>query len=122
MFKKRPGDDQTVLKKREKVVIIDALKSKYSLPDLCKKLDFARSSYYYQKTVMHAEDKYLEIRKRIVQLFHMNMNVFGYRKIHMLLHNEGIINSEKVVRRIMSQEQLVAKQKCIKNITLTKVK
>ena len=40
---------------------------------------------------MRAEDKYLEIRKRIVQLFHMNRNIFGYRKIHMLLHNEGII-------------------------------
>lgn len=92
-------------------MIIDALKSKYSLPDLCKKLSIPRSSYYYQETVMCAEDKYLEIRKRIVQLFHMNRNTFGYRKIHMLLHNEGIIVSEKVVRRIMRQEQLIVKQK-----------
>lgn len=30
----------------------------------------------------------------------------------MLLHNEGIIISEKVIRHIMSQEQLVAKLKC----------
>ena len=29
----------------------------------------------------------------------------------MLLHNEGIIVSEKVVRRIMRQEQLIVKQK-----------
>ena len=92
-------------------MIIDALKSKYSLPDLCKKLSLPRSSYYYQETVIRAEDKYLEIRKRIVQLFHMNGNTFGYRKIHMLLHNEGIIISEKVVRRIMRQEQLIVKQK-----------
>ena len=86
-------------------MIIDALKSKYSLPDLCQKLYLARSSYYYQETVINAEDKYLEIRKRIVQLFHMNRNAFGYRKIHMLLHNE------KAVRRIMRQEQLIVKQK-----------
>ena len=92
-------------------MIIDALKSKYSLPDLCKKLSLPRSSYYYQETVVRAEDKYLEIRNRIVQLFHMNRNTFGYRKIHMLLHNEGIIVSEKVVRRIMRQEQLIVKQK-----------
>ena len=111
VLKKDPGIDQTALTNREKAVIIDALKSKYSLPELCKKLDLPRSSYYYQKTVMRAEDKYLEIRKRIVQLFHMNRNVFGYRKIHMLLHNEGITVSEKVIRRIMKQEQLIVKQK-----------
>ena len=103
-------------------MIIDALKSKYSLPDLCKKLDLSLSSYYYQETAMRAEDKYLEIRKRIVQLFHIYRNTFGYRKIHMLLHNECIIVSEKVVRRIMRQEQLIVKQKHTKNITLTKVK
>lgn len=80
VLKKDPGVDQTALKNREKAVIIDALKSKYSLPDLCKKLDLPRSSYYYQETAMRAEDKYLEIRKRIVQLFHMNRNIFGYRK------------------------------------------
>lgn len=85
-------------------MIIDALKRKYSLPELCKKLDLPRSSYYYQKTAMDAEDKYLEIRKRIVQLFRINRKVFGYRKIHMLLHKEGITVSEKVIRRIMKQE------------------
>ena len=111
VLKKDPGVDQTALKNREKAVIIDALKSKYSLPELCKKLDLARSSYYYQETAMRAKDKYLETRKRIVQLFHMNRNTFGYRKIHMLLHNEGIIVSEKVIRRIMRQEQLIVKQK-----------
>ena len=58
---------------------------------------------------MRAEDKYLEIRKWIVQLFHMNRNTFGYRKIHMLLHSEGIIVFENVVCRIMRQEQLIVK-------------
>ena len=48
-FKKDPGVDQTGLKNREKAVIIDALKSKYSLPDLCKKLSLPRSSYYARK-------------------------------------------------------------------------
>ena len=37
VLKKDPGVDQTALTNREKAVIIDALKSKYSLPDLCKK-------------------------------------------------------------------------------------
>lgn len=61
---KDPNVDQTVLKDREKTMIIDTLKSKYySLPDLCKQLGLPRSNYYYHKIVIRAEDKHLEIRK-----------------------------------------------------------
>ena len=111
VLKKDPGVDQTALMNREKAVIIDALKDKYSLPTLCKKLNLAKSSYYYQEQVIHAEDKYVELRKKIIQLFHDNRNVFGYRKIHMLLRKEGIIVSEKIIRRIMKQEALIVKQR-----------
>ena len=111
VLKKDPGIDQTALTNREKAVIIDALKNKYSLPALCKKLDLAKSSYYYQEKAIHAEDKYLELRKKIIQLFHDNRNAFGYRRIHILLRKIGIIVSEKVVRRIMKQESLIVKQR-----------
>lgn len=110
VLKKDPGIDQTALTNREKAVIIDALRNKYSLPALCAKLNLARSSYYYQERAIHAEDKYLELRKKIIQLFHDNRDAFGYRRIHTLLKNEGIIVSEKVVRRIMKQEALIVKQ------------
>jgi hypothetical protein len=36
------------LNNREKAVIVDALKEKYPLPVLIKKLKLAKSSYYYQ--------------------------------------------------------------------------
>lgn len=111
VLKKDPGVDQAALTNREKAVIIDALKDKYSLPILCKKLELAKSSYYYQEKAIHAEDKYLELRKKIIQLFHDNRDIFGYRKIHMLLRKEGIIVSEKIVRRIMKQEELIVKQR-----------
>lgn len=111
VLKKDPGIDQTALTNREKAVIIDALKNKYSLPALCQKLDLAKSSYYYQEKAIHAEDKYLELRKRIIQLFRDNRNTFGYRKIHTLLRKSGIIVSEKVVRRIMKQESLIVRQR-----------
>lgn len=111
VLKKDPGVDQTALTNREKAVIIDALKNKYSLPALCVKLNLAKSSYYYQEKAIHAEDKYFELRKKIIQLFHDNRDIFGYRKIHMLLRNEGTIVSEKVVRRIMKQEALIVKQR-----------
>jgi len=87
------------------------LKNKYSLPDLLKKLNLAKSSYYYQEKAIYAEDKYSDLRKRIIQLFHENRDIFGYRRIHMLLYREGIKVSEKVVRRIMKQEKLIIRRK-----------
>jgi transposase InsO family protein/transposase-like protein len=111
VIKKDHGVDQKALKNREKAVIIDALKSKYSLPALCKKLALPKSSYYYQKKVMNAKDKYQGLREHICDLFHSNRDVFGYRRIHFLLRNEGTVVSEKVIRRIMKQERLAVKNR-----------
>ena len=49
VLKKDPGNDQSALCNREKAVIIDALKTKYSLPLLLRKMQLSKSSYYYQK-------------------------------------------------------------------------
>lgn len=81
------------------------------VPPKSKTITFAKSSYYYQEKTIYAEDKYSNLRKRIIQLFHENRDVFGYRRIHTLLHREGIKVSEKVVRRIMKQEKLIIRRK-----------
>ncbi|WP_313076158.1 IS3 family transposase [Lacrimispora sp.] len=109
VLKKDPGIDQTVLKNREKAVIVDALKDRYSLPILLKLLNFLRSSYYYQKAVFRQKNKYDNICKKIVALFNKNMRCYGYRRKHGLLKREGITISEKIIRRIMQEEDLVIK-------------
>ena len=109
VLKKDPGVNQETLSNQEKAVIIDALKNKYSLPKLCRKLYISRSSYYYQETAMRTEDKYRDVRLRICELFHSNYDAFGYRKIYALLKHEGTTLSEKIVRRIMQEEGLVVK-------------
>ena len=109
VLKKDPGVNREALSNREKAVIIDALKNKYSLPKLCRKLCISRSSYYYQEKAIHAEDKYHDIRTKICELFRNNYDAFGYRKIYALLKREGTTLSEKVVRRIMREEGLVVK-------------
>jgi transposase InsO family protein/transposase-like protein len=111
VLKKDPGIDQTALKNSEKAVIVDVLKNKYSLPILLKRLDLSKSSYYYQQAANRKQDKYIDIRKRISELFHENKGRYGYRRIHGLLKREGITVSEKVVRRIMQEENLVVKTK-----------
>jgi transposase InsO family protein len=69
----------------------------------------SKSSYCYQVQCINREDKYKELRSRIKELFDINKARYGYRRIHCLLKKNGIIVSEKVVRRIMSDEQLVVK-------------
>lgn len=111
VLKKDPGIDQTALSNKEKAVIIDALKINYSLPRLLGKLNLSKSSYYDQEKIMSQPDKYFSLRIRIKELFTENRNRYGYRRIHALLKREDIIVSEKIVRRIMQEENLVVKVK-----------
>lgn len=111
VLKKDPGIDQTALKNSEKAVIVDALKDKYLLPTLLIKLNLSKSSYYYQVSACKRQDKYLDIRNRISKMFHENKGRYGYRRIYGLLKRDGITISEKVIRRIMAEENLLVKIK-----------
>lgn len=82
VLKKDPGVNQTALKNREKAVIVDALKNRYPLPILLKKLSFPKSSYYYQEAAFRKKDKYRDIRKKVTVLFHENKECYGYRRIY----------------------------------------
>jgi transposase-like protein len=62
VIKKDPGVDQEVLWNRKKAVIIGALISKYSLPNLLAALRCPRSSYYYQQG--HKAARQILFRKR----------------------------------------------------------
>ena len=57
------------------------------------------------------QDKYTLLRVRVIELFTENKGRYGYRRIHALLKRENIIVSEKVIRRIMKEEQLIVKIK-----------
>lgn len=110
VIKKDPCVDQRALTNSEKAVIVDALRGKYSLPRLLKWLDMSRSSYYYQKKQQN-KDKYNEIRAKIKKLFDDNNGRYGYRRIHALLKKDNITISEKVVRKLMKEEDLTVIQR-----------
>ena len=111
VLKKDPDIDLSALSNREKAVIIDVLKTRYSLPLLLEKMQLSKSSYYYQENSLKKKDKYELIRCRIIALFKENKERYGYRRIHALLKRENVIISEKIVRRIMKEEQLLVKIK-----------
>lgn len=92
-------------------MIVDALKTKYPLPVLLKKLKMAKSSYYYQKNRLCFAEKHKADCQIIMTIFHNNKARYGYRRIKVVLHREGYILSEKVIRRIMRENRLLVKDK-----------
>ena len=58
--------------------MIGALKDKYSLPKLLKRLHLSRSSYYYQMSVMKVNEKHESLRIHIKEIFHNNHGTYGY--------------------------------------------
>lgn len=109
VLKKDPGVDLNDLKNKEKVAVIDAMKEKYPLPVLFRKMKLPRSSYYYQMKALATEDKYKHIRREVDRIFMKNKARYGYRRIHAELKKIGIKVSEKVVRRVMKEDGLEVK-------------
>ena len=68
LLKKDQGINMMKLKNHEKVVVIDAVEDKYPLQQRLKCLCMAKSSYYYQKSVMKRPDKYAKIRVPIKRI------------------------------------------------------
>jgi transposase InsO family protein/transposase-like protein len=110
VLKKDPGINIEVLTNKEKMIIVDALKIKYSIPLLLNLLNFSRSSYYYH-CKKNKIDKYSTIKKLIINIFYENRECYGYRRIHGVLKNQGYKISEKIVRKIMKEENLIVYKK-----------
>lgn len=107
VLKKDPGADMAKLSNPEKAVVVSALKDKYALPLLLYELDLPKSSYYYQLSAMARCDKYARLRIQIKEIFHENRACYGYRRVWRKLNRQGIIVSEKIVRRLMKEDALV---------------
>ena len=95
------------LTNREKAIVIDALRDRYSLKELLKAFHMAKSSYCYQMAVLKAPDKYEGAREDIRNIFSSSGCTYGYRRIHQAMKNAGKTISEKVVRRLMDEENLL---------------
>ena len=108
LIKKGKGVDQQPLSNREKTQLVDALRPDDGLPELLEEVQLARSSYFYQHARGLACDKYTALRQTIKDIFTENHRCYGYRRIRAVLSKRQVALSEKVVRRLMLQEGLVA--------------
>lgn len=107
LLKKELGIDLRRLSNREKTRLVDALRTTHALPRLLARLGLARSSYFYHRARLRLGDKHAGLRQTITGLFEGNHRCYGYRRIHTALARQQVRISEKVVRRLMKQEQLI---------------
>ncbi|WP_430252230.1 IS3 family transposase [Neorhizobium sp. DAR64860/K0K1] len=107
LIKKDLGVDLQILSNREKTQLIDALKENYRLPELLAELRIARSSYFYHRARICLVDKYAAVRLSLAEIFEANRRCYGYRRMQASLARQSVMISEKVVQRLMKQEQLV---------------
>lgn len=103
------GDNLKEFSNQEKAMVIMALRDKYPVKSILEVFDMAKSSYCYQQKQIKKENKLAKIKERIKILFFENHKRYGYRRIHLLLKREGIIISEKIVRSIMKEENLIVR-------------
>ena len=106
LLKKELGVDLQLLSNREKTLLVDALKQTHALSELLAELGLARSSYFYHRARLRVCDKYADVRRAITHIFKLNHRCYGYRRVRAALGRQQIFLSEKVVRRLMRQEQL----------------
>jgi len=110
--KKEEGLDVSLLLNKEKTAIVDSLRPRYLLKELLEYLQLSASSYEYRKQIEGRPDKYAEEREVIIEAFLESNGIYGYRRVTVAA-NKGIVRrpiSERVVRRIMNEEDLRAKQ------------
>ncbi len=108
LSKKELGIDRQHLTNREKTLLVDALRSTYTVTELLYELSLPRSSYFYHRARLEVADKYAEVRQAMTDIFERNYRCYGYRRLHASLSDQRVNVSEKVVRRLMKQECLVA--------------
>lgn len=109
LLKKEKGISLLHLTNQEKTLLIDALRKQFTLKLLLQQLQLSKSSYFYQRRILEQPDKYLEERRLIVTIFNSNFCAYGYRRIHQALKNMGKILSEKIVRMLMIEENLIVR-------------
>ena len=106
IIKKDQGINLQTLTNREKAIIINALRESYQLKELLEIMRMAKSSYCYQVIAINT-DKYADLKAKAKSIFEESSSRYGYRRIHSVISSVGTIVSEKVIRRIMKEENLV---------------
>lgn len=71
----------------------------------------SRSTFYYQLKRQKKPDKYREVKEHIQRIFEHNKGRYGYRRIHIILRQQGIELNHKTTQKLMKLMGLQGKQR-----------
>ena len=91
------------------VLVIAKLRKKYTLKALLNYTKLAKSTYYDVLKKLSKEDKYKGLKTLIHNICNKNHGRYGYRRVTIELHKQGIKINHKVVMRLMKEENLTCK-------------
>jgi len=91
---------------------IEAHRSEFEVQVMCDVLDVSRSGYYAWRTrpASAREMADVDFTERIRRIFEDSRETYGYESIWRAMQTEGQACGKHRVRRLMRQEELVAKQ------------
>ena len=105
---KGQGADPGMPADREKTIPVESLGPAHKLRDLLEVVGSAKASHRYQVRALAKADKYAGLRIRICEIFHDSCGRYGHRRARSVSRAEGATVSERVVCRIMAEEDLKA--------------
>ena len=83
-------------------------KNKYSISKMCRFFKVSRSGYYDYVKRMDIPAKDLPLAEKIKECQEKCGRTYGYRRVHIWLHNEGIDVAPKTVLRVMQKYNLLS--------------
>ncbi|MCR1809495.1 IS3 family transposase [Haploplasma modicum] len=107
ILKKEKGVSISNLTNKEKADIAYALKDNYQLNVLLKVLHCAKSTYFYHYNNRDKKDPYEQLRKELHNVFNSNYQAFGYRRLYDYFKKTSLKVSEKIIRRLMKEENII---------------
>ena len=78
-------------------------KHKYSISEMCRFFNVSRSGYYGYVKRMDIPAKDLPLAAKIKECQEKCGRTYGYRRVHIWLHNEGFDVDPKTVLRVMQK-------------------
>lgn len=125
ILKKGPGAGPEALTSSEKAAVAGALRGRFGLRAVLRRLGLARSTFFYHEARRSAPDPYAALRPLVRAAFAASGGAYGAERVHAeLRRGEGapqrargaasldparpVVVSEKVVRRLMREEGLAA--------------
>lgn len=85
---------------------MQALREHHPTPALLKAAGLARSTFYYQLTVLDAGDRHAPLKTKIQALYESHKGRYGYRRITAAIRQAGQTVNHKTVQRLMGQLKL----------------